>query len=77
MELPVGAKASGTCKYVFEIQDYVGFSGFAFCSPLNLVFHFKLFSFHRVVPDPKKDDPTPKQRITLNWSENDKKGVRN
>jgi len=42
MELPVGAKASGTCK---------------------------------VVPDPKKDDPTPKQRITLNWSENDKKGV--
>jgi len=42
MELPVGAKASGTCK---------------------------------VVPDPKKDDPTPKQRITLNWSENDEKGA--
>ena len=29
------------------------------------------------MPDPKKDDPTPKQRITLNWSENDEKGVRN
>ena len=24
-----------------------------------------------------KDDPTPKQRITLNWSENGKEGVRN
>jgi len=42
MELPVGAKASGTCK---------------------------------VVPDPKKYDPTPKQRITLNWNVNDKKGA--
>ena len=33
-------------------------------------------SLFRVVPDPKKDDPTPKQRITLNWSEDDDKGVR-
>lgn len=42
MELPVGAKATGTCK---------------------------------LTPDPKKDDPTPKQQITLNWSENDENGV--
>jgi len=44
MELPVGAKASGTCKVAPD-------------------------------PDPKKDDPTPKQRITLKWSENDDNGV--
>ena len=33
--------------------------------------------FLRFVADPMKDDPTPKQRITLNWSENGKEGVRN
>ena len=45
---------------------------------VNEAFIFLQDNLHfntRVAPDPKKPDATPKQRITLSWSEEDSNGV--
>ena len=72
----MGATASGTCMYVLQIQKF-NFSQVLMDLTSHRTFQLVMIFSLRFVADPMKDDPTPKQRITLNWSENGEEGVRN